>query len=365
MDLHAEMILDEYRENLETFEIIKNVVLEQLRSYVKSFGSIVNSVEARIKTESSLKGKLSLKGDKYQSLADITDIVGARVVTFYNDEVDKFAAQVEKSFDIDWDNSIDKRKMYKVDQFGYMSLHYICRIPERMYKDETHPNVNKFRFEIQLRSNLQHTWATIYHDTGYKNDVEVPREVLRNLNRLAGLLELADDQFVAIRTFLDDYRRRVKQIVKSGDFSSVELNIDSFNAYLENGGFDILNRKIATINNMEIEEISLRNFLSVFKNLGFSTLKQLDDFKKEYSELAYEFSIRQFSGKDIDIISNATGPLNLSVVYVLSKDMGENVVKRILDRVYGERKSNLNQAKRLTAIGKSMGLVKEVEEGQE
>ena len=116
---------------------------------------------------------------------------------------------------------------------------------------------------------------------------------------------------------------------------------------------------------MEIEEISLRNFLSVFKNLGFSTLKQLDDFKKEYSDLAYEFSIRQFSGKDIDIISNATGPLNLSVVYVLSKDMGENVVKRILDRVYGERKSNINQAKRLTAIGKSMGLVKEVEEGQE
>ena len=362
MDLHAEMILEEYKENLETFEIIKQVVLDQLRSYVKDFGSIVNSVEARIKTEASLKGKLELKGDKYQSLEDITDIVGARVVTFYNDEVDKFAAQVERSFNIDWDNSIDKRKMYNVDQFGYMSLHYICSIPESMYKDEAHPNVNKFRFEIQLRSNLQHTWATIYHDTGYKNDVEVPKEYLRNLNRLAGLLELADDKFVEIRTSLDDYRRRVKQIVKSGDFSQVELNIDSFNAYLENGGFDALNKKIATINNMEIEEISLRNFLTVFKNLGFQTLKQLDDFKKAYFDLAYEFSIRQFSGKDIDIISNATGPLNLCIVYVLSKDMGENIVKLILDRVYGERKSNINQAHRLSAIGKSMGLVKEIEE---
>ena len=362
MDFHAEMILEDYRNNLETFEIIKKVVLEQLNGYVKSFGSIVNSVEARIKTEKSLAGKLALKGDKYQDIFDITDLVGARVVTFYNDEVDKFAAQVEKSFDIDWDNSIDKRKMYNVDQFGYMSLHYICSIPETMYKDDAHPNVNKFRFEIQLRSNLQHTWATIYHDTGYKNDIEVPREYLRNLNRLAGLLELADDKFVEIRTSLDDYRRRVKQIVKSGDFSQVELNIDSFNAYLENGGFDMLNYRISTINNMEIEEISLRNFLSVFKNLGFSTLKQLDDFKNKYSDLAYEFSVRQFSGKDIDIISNATGPLNLAVVYVLSNDMGEIVVKRILDKVYGERKSNANQAHRLTAIGKHMGLVKDVEE---
>lgn len=362
MDLHSEMILEEYRSNLETFEIIKKVVLEKLNQYVKDFGSIVNSVEARIKTEKSLAGKLELKGDKYQSLEDITDIVGARVVTFYGDEVDKFAAQIEKSFDIDWENSVDKRKMHKVDQFGYMSLHYICRIPESVYKDEAHPNVNVFRFEIQLRSTLQHTWATIYHDTGYKNDVEVPMEVLRNLNRLAGLLELADDKFIEIRNSLADYRRRVKQIVSSGDFSQVELNIDSFNAYLENGGFGILNRRIATINNMEIEEISLRNFLSVFKSLGFSTLKDLDDFVKQYSELAYEFSIRQFSGKDIDIISNATGPLNLCVVYVLSKDMGESIVKRILDRVYGERKSNINQAKRLTKIGKSMGLVKENEE---
>ena len=126
MDFHAEMILEDYRNNLETFEIIKKVVLEQLNGYVKSFGSIVNSVEARIKTEKSLAGKLALKGDKYQDIFDITDLVGARVVTFYNDEVDKFAAQVEKSFDIDWDNSIDKRKMYNVDQFGYMSLHYIC-----------------------------------------------------------------------------------------------------------------------------------------------------------------------------------------------------------------------------------------------
>ena len=35
LDLHAQMILDEYTENLETFEIISNVVKQQLNQYVK------------------------------------------------------------------------------------------------------------------------------------------------------------------------------------------------------------------------------------------------------------------------------------------------------------------------------------------
>ena len=359
LDLHTEMILDEYEENLESYQIVAQVVKDQLLSYVKTFGSIVNSVETRVKTKKSLTGKLNLKGYKYNSITDITDIVGGRVVTFYNDEVDKFASQVEKHFDIDWENSIDKRKIYNVDQFGYMSLHYICRIPKKMYYDEKHPLVNEIKFEIQLRSVLQHTWATIHHDTGYKNDVEIPREYSRKFNQLAGLLELADDLFSQIRNNLEEYRRKVKQIVKSGRFEDVELNIDSFNAYIENGGFNYLNHRIATINNMEIEEVSLRNFLKIFKSLNFNTLKDLDEFVRKNSDYAYEFAIRQFAGTDIDIISTLTGPLTLCVVYVLTNDMGVNVVKLILDTVYGERKSNLKQAERLTKIGRSMGLVKD------
>ena len=109
---------------------------------------------------------------------------------------------------------------------------------------------------------------------------------------------------------------------------------------------------------MEIEEVNLSNFLKVFKSFGFKTLKNLDDFVRQYSDLAYEFSIRQFSGKDIDIITNATGPLALSVVFVLSKDMGENVVRLVLDAIYGERKMNERMASRLTNIGRSMGLIK-------
>ena len=358
MDPHAEMILEQYKENLDNYKLIQEIAMKQLNSYVSDLGILVNSVESRIKAEKSLAGKLELKGYKYQSIFDITDIVGTRVVTFYMDEVDKYAAKLESNFDIDWDNTIDKRKMHNIDQFGYMSLHYICRIPKEMYYDPNNEIINEIRFEVQLRSILQHSWAVVQHDTGYKSDVEIPKEYLRTLNRLAGLLELADDAFCQLRNSIDDYRRRVKQVVSNGKFEEVELNGDSYKAYLENGGFRALNKRIATIGNMEIEEVSLMNFLKVFKSFNFNTLKQLDDFVKQYSDLAYEFAVRQFDGYDIDIITTVAGPLALCVVYIFDKGMGEKIVELLFDSVFGKRKTNERQAKRLTLIAQKMGILK-------
>ncbi len=362
MDQHCEMILREYKEKYHLYEKLNRIVLAELNRVVESFKTIVESVESRIKAEDSLAGKLELKGYKYQSLFDITDIYGARIVTFYMDEVDKYAAKIESTFDIDWENSIDKRKMHQIDQFGYMSLHYICKIPTDLYYDPDYPEINDIKFEIQIRSILQHTWAAIQHDIGYKTDVEIPKEYLRSMNRLAGLLELADVSFYQLRNQIDEYRRSIKRVVKNGKIDDIELNGDSFNAYIKTGCFDTLNEKIATIGNMEIENVSLMNFLSVFKALGFKTLKQLDDFYKEYFDLAYEFSVRQFDGKDIDIISSVAGPLALCVVYILSNDMGESVVRLLLDSIYGKRKINERTAARLTRIGRSMGLVKSGDE---
>ena len=327
-------------------------------SFVSVARTKVNSVDSRIKARDSLAKKLERKGNKYNTILDITDIIGFRIVTFYNDEVDKFAVKIEKVFDVDWENSIDKRKIYNVDQFGYLSLHYICKIPKEMYYDSNNPLINEVRFEIQIRSVLQHALAVLHHDTGYKSDVEIPKEYQRRLTRLAGLLELVDDEFTDIRNSIGDYKRRVKAVVKNGKLEDVELTGDSYQAYLENGGFDSLNERIALISNMDIEEAPLDNFLQVFKAFELKTLKELDDFKKQYSDLAYEFCVRQFSNMDLDIVTSAIGPLNLCIVYVLSKGLGEGVVERILDLTYGNRKINSKMAAKLADIGKSMGINK-------
>ena len=129
MDSHAELLLDEYSSNLPTYKELLKIVLKKLNIFVKDFGVIINSVEGRVKQKESLAKKLELKGSKYKSIFDVTDIVGARIVTFYSTDVDKFAAKIEQSFNVDWENSCDKRKLFSVDQFGYMSVHYICKLP--------------------------------------------------------------------------------------------------------------------------------------------------------------------------------------------------------------------------------------------
>ena len=182
------MILDEYREAIPVLEQMKTEVLRLLREALDRSGLIVTAIEARIKTEESLRGKLALKGSKYATLSDITDILGARIITFYTDDVDRIAAMAEQLFEIDWNNSVDKRTLHQLDSFGYNSLHYICKLPGY-----------DFRFELQLRTTLQHAWAAINHDIGYKTGVEIPREYLRRINRLAGILEMADDESQRIR----------------------------------------------------------------------------------------------------------------------------------------------------------------------
>lgn len=329
LDPHCEAILEEYREHLPQFEQVKNQVLSLLKEVFEEAGLIVASIEGRVKTEGSLAGKLELKGSKYASLQDITDIVGVRVITFYIDDVDKVASAVDRLFEIDWENSVDKRKAHEIDSFGYMSLHYICRT-------EGFP----YRFEIQMRTVLQHAWANMNHDTGYKSGVEIPKVYKRNLSRLAGMLELVDDEFSRIRHELADYRRHVQHLVASGNLSEVQLDGDAFKSYLQIRPFDALTRRIASVNQAEIQPVDLTPFLQLFKAMGFKNLGDIDALVKNYSEAAYQIACFQIGLTDIDILSSSVAPQNLCTAYILKKNGGLVGLKWMLDILNGPSDGN-------------------------
>lgn len=345
MDLHCEMILEEYREQLPVFEQMKTEVLHVLREALDRSGLVVTAIEARIKTEESLRGKLALKGAKYASLSDITDILGARIITFYTDDVDRIAAMAEQLFEIDWDNSVDKRRLHQLDSFGYNSLHYICRLPGY-----------DFRFELQLRTTLQHAWAAINHDNGYKTGVEIPREYLRRINRLAGILEMADDEFSRIRTEITDYRRRVQQLVQNGKLDDVLLDGDTFNSYLQARPFDALNKRIAAINQAEIQEVPLIRYLRVFNAFGCKTLGDVQRLVKQYEEDAYRLARHQLGNTDLDIISSAVGIQNICIVCILATGGGKMGLVRFFDAINGYNSQNEAIAEMTFNLAKSIQL---------
>ena len=282
-----------------------------------------------MKTETSFAGKLERKGEKYRSLQDITDLVGLRIVTFYTDDVDKVAAIVSQLFDIDWSNSVDKRKLHELTSFGYNSLHYICRLKE-----------GSMPFEIQIRTALQHTWSAIEHDIGYKGAVKLPPQFRRQFSRLAGMLELADDEFSRLRTTMTEYRRHVQALVKSGNLGEVALSTDSFRSYLELRPLDRLNQRIAAVNQAELFPASLMPFLPVLEHFGMESLGEVQAMVDELSDTAYQLALSQLAVTDLDILSETVGLQNLCVVYALKHGGSRDDVKLIYDTLYGANESN-------------------------
>lgn len=347
LDPHCTMILEEYRESVPVFEKIKEIAVDAINRAISENGIYITAVESRIKAEQSLVGKLELKGVKYMNLSDITDIFGMRVITFYTDEVDKIAAMADRLFDIDWANSVDKRKMHELNSFGYNSLHYICRIPQSLYFDPQMPQVNEFRFELQMRTALQHVWANIHHDTGYKSGVEIPYDYLRNLSRLAGMLELADEQFSQIRTGINDYRRQVQQLVSSGKFEEVPLDGDTFGSYLKIKPFAKLNKRIAAINQAEVHHASCVHYIVVLKALGFKTLGDVEQLIRDYSDDAYKLATYELGNTDIDIISETVAIQDLLIVYILENGGGERGLIYMFDSLNGPSDYNVRRAKRI------------------
>ena len=89
MNLKCRLILEDYRKQREAFIKLGDTVHTILSDIVEEMGIEVLAVEHRVKQEKSLAGKLERKGDSYNTLEDITDILGCRVVCFLSDELIK------------------------------------------------------------------------------------------------------------------------------------------------------------------------------------------------------------------------------------------------------------------------------------
>lgn len=325
LDTHAETLLEDYRQALPQLEQLEQVVVARLQRVLTEQHLEVGELGHRVKTEDSLRGKLERKGSKYRTLTDITDLLGVRVVTFYTSDVDKVAALLAHEFDVDWDNSVDKRKLHDPTSFGYSSLHYVCRLKE-----------GSMPFELQVRTALQHVWSVIEHDIGYKSIVKIPPEFRRQFSRISGMLELVDDEFTRLRDTMTDYQRQMKQLVASGRLDEVSLSDGSFSSFLELKPFDRLNRRIASINQSELFPASLVPYLKLLEDFKLKTLADLQRFIDDNSEDAYQLALAQLAATDLDILSESIALQNLCLVHVLKAGVGMAGLKYVYDTIMGK-----------------------------
>ena len=151
------------------------------------------SITARTKSVESFAAKAErvIDGRRLFSdpLVEITDQVGLRVITYLREDVDAVATVLADEMRL-----LDDRDMgletAREGRWGYASRHLLVGV-----EGEQQPA------SIQVRTVLQHAWAEFEHDIRYKGSI--PAEHAPDLDRrftlAAGLLELADREFTAIR----------------------------------------------------------------------------------------------------------------------------------------------------------------------
>lgn len=345
MNIKDRMIMEDYHKQRDDFIRLGDIVHEILRNIASDSGILVMGIEHRVKSAESLEGKLYRKGDAYQSIDDLTDILGARVICYFTDEVDKFGRQVEEAFVIDHDNSIDKRAVIRADAFGYLSLHYICSLPtDKGYPEEYCGK----RFEIQIRTILQHAWSIVNHDLGYKSEFGMPRVAAREFARLAGLMEIADDEFIRVRETMKNYTRETREKIINNEADDILIDIVSLNEYMQrNRRMQELLKALSDIDGAEITYSDPESYIEQLKWLKKNTIGDLQDMLEKNFELVIKLARRTLEGMELDILASNAALRLLCRAELLSGGYTEEQAAEFISLTVKKKERAERQAKHL------------------
>lgn len=343
MSSTKEAILSEYESNEELYKYTATRISQIIESLLSKENIKVATITNRVKSSDSLADKIIRKEGKYKKISDITDIVGIRIIAYYADDVDRIANLLESEFDIDWDNSIDRRKTLEPNTFGYLSLHYVVQLNEKRRILPEYSKIEGTKAEIQIRSILQHAWAEMEHDTGYKTQIEVPKEVIRDFSRLAGLLEIADKEFMEIRDKINAYRSEVEKKIQinnnNNNDDEIKLDIVSLEVLLKTDKeFMDFNRKFESCTGIRIDTnmgiISSTMSLLVWHNIY--TVKELREMLRQDGELALRLGENCLKNKNYDNLSCSVGVFYLCYARLIHNYPKEQWIEYLEDNAIGK-----------------------------
>ena len=178
---------------------------------------------------------------------------------------------------------------------------------------------------------MQHAWSVIHHDIGYKSDFGVPRAIKRQFARLAGLLELADDEFVRARDNMVGYTEDTRRRIITDEANDVAINMISLNEYVQhNKKMQALIREISDISGAEISAIDPESYIPQLAFLGITKLGDIETMINENHDLAMNLARQALSSADLDIVSSSVALRFLCRAELLNKNYDYDKVVEFL-----------------------------------
>lgn len=143
----------------------------------------IDRISTRPKSVERFMGKATKLKDGKPKYADplhqIQDQIGARIITFYIEDVARISEAVLKYL-----HAIETQDIVPESEweFGYFGQHHILMLPP----DVVDPAINKDMvpkfFELQIKTLFQHAWSEAEHDLGYKpGSLPLEKDQLRQL----------------------------------------------------------------------------------------------------------------------------------------------------------------------------------------
>jgi ppGpp synthetase/RelA/SpoT-type nucleotidyltranferase len=185
-----------YESNLFAFDEVR----EQLERHVRSILLALITIDAlsdytvysRTKKPVSLQDNFERprSGRLFRRIEDVHDLIGLRVVVLHESEVSMVANELLARLP---GSTLEVKEPADPLSFGYKSYHVLSPF------DGEIAGRSDFRFEVQIRTFLQHTWAQIEHRLGYKAPT-YDSASRRLFAQVSALLEIADGKFSELKT---------------------------------------------------------------------------------------------------------------------------------------------------------------------
>jgi len=150
-------------------------------------------IESRLKTWASIEEKIKRKNLAIDSVKELNDLVGFRIILLFSQDVDRTLARIERLLSVV--DKEDKRATITEDQFGYQSVHCVGYFPGGWLALPTLKDFDGIKVEIQIRTVAQHLWAAASHLLQYKREENIPLPLRRSIHRMSALLEIVDLEF--------------------------------------------------------------------------------------------------------------------------------------------------------------------------